>query len=103
MTIAVEGLPDDLAEKCIELHIPEEIHVNDLKVVDKAFGSLIIVTKMSTGALKSKNVFLTDVENILSEIFRKSPEDIQRSVDVTIDVVIEDDGTINSYALQLAY
>ncbi|XP_052097098.1 uncharacterized protein LOC127732083 [Mytilus californianus] len=89
--ITIEGLPDDLVKKCIELRIPKGISLKDAKILDEAWGSLIIWTQMSTAAFKSKDVFFTAIEKILKEIFSKSPVDINRAADVTLDIAIEDD------------
>lgn len=98
LKITIEGLPDDLVDKHIEMRIPKGINLKDARVLDEALGSLIIWTKMSTGALKTKDVFFTAIEEILKEIFSKSPADqvdTDRTIDVTIDVLIEHEGKIN--------
>lgn len=90
--LTIEGLPDDLVEKYIELRIPKGISLKDAKILDEALGSLIIWTQISIRAFKAKDLFFTAIEKILKEIFSKSPVDKHRPVDVIIDIAIEDDG-----------
>lgn len=85
-------MPDDLEEKNIELHLPKGIHLKDAKIIDEASGSLIIWTQTSNCAFETKDRFFAAIEKILIEVFSKSLVDINRAVDVKIEIAIEDDG-----------
>lgn len=86
-------MPTDECKEMIEIRLPTRMNFPNIRILDQSMGSLVIWTRMSTTVFRTKDVFLTAIEQVFKELFSKSPADIIRAVDVTIDVTIEDDTT----------
>lgn len=91
--LEVHDMPTDECTEMIEIRLPTRMNFPNIRILDQSMGSLVIWTRMSTTVFRTKDVFLTAIEQVFKELFSKSPADIIRAVDVTIDVTIEDDTT----------
>lgn len=101
--MTVNGISAGECEEMIAIGTPKRMRFPDKHIDDQSDGSLVIWTRMSTTVFRTKDVFLTAIEQVFKELFSKSPADINRTEDVTIDVTIEDDTTAGQYIEFIIY
>lgn len=89
--LIINGLLENQVDELIECCIAKGIFTKEVKVLDDAKGSLIMWTRMSLTVFKSNDTFIAAIEKVLKQIVKKSPVEFDKTTNLTLDVIFEDD------------
>ncbi|XP_071142309.1 uncharacterized protein [Mytilus edulis] len=85
----VLDLSDELANEFIKFSKRKGTTIGYLTVLDEAKGSLIIWTRMSITAFKTKDAFITAIEQLMQHIFWECPTDMNKTTNLKLRVQIK--------------